>query len=613
MRQIPYRLNGDSVTINIVETPTDLVPFTEWVRKNPTFAFDTETTGLNLYDNTFKIRLAQFGNAHEAWVLPVERSVTAAYYAAKALEHAERVIIQNAMFDVPVVDRHWGVKIEDLYPRVTDTKIEAHLVDNRSAKWGGIGHSLEDLTRHYVSAEVADDVKGSMAAMAKRLKVTKGDLFTSISLADEEYLRYSGMDPVLTMRVHDALAPKVPHSARELIPFEHDVARICAQVSRTGYRVDREYSRKLSSKLKSTETREKKKALAFGVENVNSNAEVIVALEHLGWTTFGETEKGEKSVDKHTLAAAMESKDKDVAKLATAVSEAKRAGKWRETWVDTFLSTMDADGRCHPNINTLEARTGRMSITGIPAQTLPANDPLIRSCFVAEPGHVTLSTDFSSQELRVLAALSGDKRMLSAFHAGEDLHQVTADAAGVGRKAGKGTNFAVVFGGGWRAVHEQFGVSEEDAKTAVKAFWETYPGVKRYAERSTNQAKRLGFVTTPSGRRLHIDKDRPYSATNALVQSTARDVTCRALVRLDKAGWTPYMRLPIHDEVVFSVPADKAEWGAQQTNQLMQEEMSGLMISTESELAPVGEAGESWGSLYVDPDSNRKYTLEKAN
>src|SRR5699024_4175301 len=165
--------------------------------------------------------------------------------------------------------------------------------------------------------------------------------------------------------------------------------------------------------------------------------------------------------------------------------------------------------------------------------------------------------------------------------------------------------FSVVFGGGWRAVHTQFGVSEEDSKRAVDTFWKTYKGVERFAKESSNKARRAGYVTTASGRRLPIDKDRPYAATNALVQSTARDVTGRGLIRLDKAGITPFIRLPIHDEVVFSVPSEDEESAARMTNELMQEEMRGLMISTEAEAM-----GRSWGSLYESPDDNRKYVLE---
>src|SRR5690606_40817905 len=114
------------------------------------------------------------------------------------------------------------------------------------------------------------------------------------------------------------------------IEFEHEVQRVCTEASHHGYLLDMEYSRKLSSRLRSTETRQKNVALELGVENVNSNEQVIAAFKEHGWTEFGRTEKGAESVDKNVLAAAMESKDKTIAKLAKAVSEAKRTGKWRE-------------------------------------------------------------------------------------------------------------------------------------------------------------------------------------------------------------------------------------------------------------------------------------------
>lgn len=605
MRRLSYKIKDQPITINVVEDENDLDGFIEFIRRNPVVGFDTETTGVEIYSNNFKVRVAQFGNATESWVLPVERSAKMLWFAAKALEHVEHLVIQNASFDIPVVARHWGLDMRMLFGKTTDTKILAKLIDPRSTEVGGTGDSLEDLTKAYIDEATAEDVKALATREARKLRVTKGEYFTQVSIHDENYLLYAGMDPVLTYRLGSLLRPKVPPSARRLIEFEHELQRICSEVSHRGYLLDREYSRKLSSRLRSTETRQKNIALGLGVENVNSNEQVIAALKEHGWTEFGRTEKGAESVDKHVLSAAMASKDKDIARLARAVSEAKRAGKWRETWVDKFLATADADGYCHPSINTLQARTGRMSITGIPAQTLPAGEASIRHCFIAEEGHVTLSTDYRAQELRVLAALAGDQVMLDAFREGADLHQVTADAAGVGRQAGKGTNFSVVFGGGWRAVHTQFGVSEEDSKRAVDTFWKTYKGVERFAKEASNKARRAGYVTTASGRRLPIDKDRPYAATNALVQSTARDVTGRGLIRLDEAGVTPFIRLPIHDEVVFSVPSEDEESAARMTNELMQEEMNGLMISTEAEAM-----GRSWGSLYESPDDNRKYVLE---
>ena len=605
MRQLQYKLKTEPIRINIVETDDDLDGFIEFVRNNQTIAFDTETTGLLIYANTFKIRVAQFSNASESWVIPVERSVKWSWLAANALLRAKQLIIQNAAFDIPVVVRHWGLDMRELFEKTIDTKILAKLVDSRSVDAGGTGDSLEDLTAHYIDKTTAAEIKGLATAEAKRLKIKKDEYFTKVSIRDHNYLLYAGMDPILTYRLWKILGKLVPSSARQLIGFEHEVQRVCTEVSHRGYLLDLAYAKKLSSKLRATETRNVNVARSYGIENVNSDAEVIDALRYYGWFNIPVSEKGNESVNGDLLQALQGSGYKDLAKLGKAIQEATRARKWRNTWVDTFIHTADAEGYCHPSINTLQARTGRMSITGIPAQTLPAGEASIRLCFLAEEGHVSLSTDYQAQELRVLAALSQDPVMLDAFKRGLDLHQVTADAAGVTRKAGKGTNFAVVFGGGVNAIVTQFGVERTDAEKTYKAFKETYLGVAAYSRRLSNQAKRQGYIVTPSGRKLLIDPDRPYSATNAAVQSTARDVTCRGLLRLDKEGFTPYIRLPIHDEIVFSVPAEHEEYAARRTNELMQEEMAGLMISTEAEAM-----GRSWGSLYEDPDSNRKYVLD---
>ena len=234
-----------------------------------------------------------------------------------------------------------------------------------------------------------------------------------------------------------------------------------------------------------------------------------------------------------------------------------------------------------------------MSITGIPAQTLPASDSLVRSCFVAEPGHVIASVDYQTQELRVLAALSGDKTMIEAFEKDLDLHQMTADASGVSRKVGKMANFLTVYGGGPKTLADQAHVDFPTARRVLAGFAKTYPGVAAYSKRLADQATRSGHIVTPVGRRLPVDSSRAYSALNYMIQSSSRDVTCRALIRLHEAGFTPYLRLPIHDEIVASLPAEKALWGAREIGRLMAEQMGPVLIGTDGEIG-----GRSWGWLY---------------
>lgn len=242
-----------------------------------------------------------------------------------------------------------------------------------------------------------------------------------------------------------------------------------------------------------------------------------------------------------------------------------------------------------------------MSITGIPAQTLPSGDWMIRRCFVADLGHSMCSTDYAAQELRVLAALSGDATMIQAFKDGLDLHLMTAQAAWGAhivkadkeRDYAKTVNFGRVYGGGAKTVSEQTGLSFMEAKKVVEAFDRRYPGVKRHSDELMAQARGDGYITTPAGRVLYVDPERAYAAMNYEVQGTGRDVTARGLVRLHKAGYTPYIRLPIHDETLSSLPTDRAEWGGRQIAALMEETMGPVHIKAE---AKVG--GRSWGSLY---------------
>jgi len=601
------RVAGEPVTIHRVERPEDLDDFYEFARRNHrVLAVDSETTGVDIFSDGFRIRLIQFGNKDEAWVLPVEQGPVYAAAAKRVLRETGRLIFQNGMFDLQVFDRHLGVPMEELWPKVLDSKILAHLADPRGPEEGGIGQSLEKLTEHYIDPVVAEEVKGLMTKLAKEHKTTKAKIWSTIDLDHPEYNLYAGMDTILAARLVGKVGPLVPPVSRDLIAFEHRIAEICSYMERTGFLLDIEYTEDLSDELRHREDYYNTIARGFWDElweedppdfSVNATEKVADVLEARGVVIPGRTPTGRRRVDKSLL----EGLAKDGDEFALAVIEAKKARKWRTTWVDGFLDQMDSDGRCHASINALRARTARMSITGIPAQTLPSKDSLIRSCFIADPGESIVSVDYQAQELRVLAALSGDRTMIRAFLNGDDLHLLTARAAfgdhitkdSPERKYAKVVNFGRVYGGGARTVAEQTGLDLKTAKRVVDGFDAAYPEVKRYSNKLQTQAQRQGFITTPSGRRLPVDKERPYAALNYMVQSTSRDVTCRALVRLHEAGITPYLRLPIHDEILASVPTKSAEKAARKIARLMQEQMGPVEISTDAEVY-----GRSWGDGY---------------
>lgn len=598
MKRYVHKVAGDAVTVHRVETEADLAEFRDFIRRNlRVLAVDSEATGLDMYSDSFRVRLVQFGTPSEAYVVPVEHGGAFVADVVRALRGVDRLVFQNGMFDLQVFDRCFGVPMEQLWPKVTDTKILAHLVDPRGQEEGGIGHGLEALTGHYIDREIADNVKGLMTKLAKEHKTTKNKIWSVIDLDHPEYNLYAGFDTILAARLSRKLWPLVPAASRGLITFEHEVAEVCSYLERNGFLLDVEYTESLSKRLREDEERWTEEAAKLGVENVNSTEQVADGLEAMGVRIDERTPSGKRKVDKRLL----ERLDKEGNPLAAAVIQAKKSRKWRTTWVDGFLANRDSNDRCHANIQSLRARTARMSITGIPAQTLPSGDWMIRRCFLADEGHVMGSIDYQAQELRVLAALSKDKTMIQAFKDNADLHLMTARAAfgdhitkdDKERKYAKTVNFGRVYGGGAKTVAEQTGIDMATAKKVVEGFDNAYPGVARYSKQLQQQAMKTGYVTTPSGRRLPVDPDRAYAALNYMVQSTSRDVTCRGLVKLHKAGYTPYLRLPIHDEVVASLPAAKAEWGAQQIAGFMAEQMGDVFIGTDPE---VGK--RSWGSLY---------------
>lgn len=591
MLELCVKVGGRPVQINVVERPDDLPKFVEFVRANQRgLGFDTETTGLDWWSPDYLLRLAQFGTGDESWVLPVEAGPEMAAAAAGALRFLKRIFIHNASFDGLVVDRHLGVPIEEIWPKILDTKIVSHLVDPRGEAEGGTGHSLAALTSAYLDTGMGLRVKQSMTDIAKSLKTTKAKVWRAVPRDHPGYLTYAGLDPVLAYRLAVELAPRIPASAVSLVDFEHRVGRVCALMQRTGLLLDVDYTTNLAAALLAEETNAAARATELGCDNVNAPAAVAEALMARGVKLTKRTNSGQWAVSKHVLQPLADAGDD----LAAVVLVAKKTRKARITWVERFLTERSASGRCHAFINPLQARTGRMSISGIPAQTLPSGDSLIRSCFVAEPGHRIMSVDYAAQELRILAALSGDMTMTRAFAEGADLHQLTADASGVLRKVGKTVNFSYVYGGGAGLIASQAGIDYPTARRVINGFERAYPKVKLLSQRLASIARDQGYITTPTGRRLPVDATRPYAALNYLIQSTGRDVTCRGLVRLHDAGLTEFMRLPIHDEVLFSVPAQYAESAARRTVELMAEHLRGVDIATD---AQIGE--RSWGSLYT--------------
>jgi DNA polymerase-1 len=225
---------------------------------------------------------------------------------------------------------------------------------------------------------------------------------------------------------------------------------------------------------------------------------------------------------------------------------------------------------------------------------------MIRRCLLADPGNVWVSVDFQAVEMRVLAALANVERMKAAIIAGEDLHGFTAslvygpDYTPYHRKVAKAIGLGKVYGGGADHVSGQTGAPVADVRRAMAIYDQVYPEIKFASNRWQREARQHGLVTvSATGRHLPLDRERMYAVVNYQCQSAARDVLGQALIHMEEKGLLPFLRLPIHDEVLASVPKADAQEIAREIERCMTFDLKGVPIVAEAEIG-----GRSWGSLY---------------
>ncbi len=632
MRHYTFPLLGRDFPVTVPERPEDLSAFVEWAgRQTEPVAVDTETHGLEILSGDPEyVRLVQFGNREEAWNIPTELGEPFKEAARKAL----RMLIAGPGitghnfhgFDAPALHVHLGLSYDELCKNAVDTMLLSKLVDPRAVQEGGIGSSLKPLSDHYIDPNAAD-TQGDLTAVFRSLGLTKATGFSKIDLWHPIYQSYGAGDVILTARLRPKLEAELKRFGvpQRLVDYEHEVARICGHMQIRGFLLDPDYTRHLADELKEEEETNAAIVRSYGVEKLGSPAQIVEALLGMGESlimpgktaperTAGGAIKADKAVLCTLADTDLYGKRLHVRTpnpLAVAVIKAKRAAKWRSAYADNFLSTVDRNGRIHPGIRTMQARTGRMSVTNPAVQTLPSGDWKIRRAFLAEPGERIISVDFQAVELRVLAALAGVTRMKEAINAGRDLHSFTAelvfgpDFTPKHRKISKAIGFGVVYGGGANTIQRQTGAPMEEVKRAVAAYHRAYPEVRRAANKWQREAFANGMVTTSvTGRRLPLDRDRTYAVTNYQVQSAARDCLGQALINMDEAGLLPYLRLPVHDEVIASAPEREAEDIAREIGKCMTFNLFGVPIDSDPDVS-----GQSWGSLYMK-DHKDKYLPE---
>ncbi|KJL25005.1 DNA polymerase I, thermostable [Microbacterium oxydans] len=536
---------------------------------------------LDIYQPNTRLTHVALATEAGAWTLRVDlwRQVIRDY-----LGGGHRLVMHDAAYTMETLDRHLGVTIEQLAGATFDTRVFTHLLDPRSRNDGGSGHSLTEAVRHYLAP----------------------DALSTENVVEPDLL---GVRAHLTLSLFGKIAPMIHRlDLTALATKEHRLQAVVSTMARRGVRVDREYTQRLHTSLDEDAARWTIQAARYGVTSVQNPSQVASALLAMGEHLSERTESGALKVDKSVLLPLADLTEdnerierRDPNPLAEAVLHARRAQGWKESYTRPFLFQTDGEGRIHPSITTLAARTGRMSLSRPALQQLPSKGHLVRRCIIADPGNVILSLDYKQIEMRVLAALCGDERMLDAILGGQDLHDFTASLVfgesftSRQRDLSKQIGLGKVYGGSASTVSLQTGIPKTQVEPAMRKYDELFPGIKHYGKRLIADARRRDRfeVVNVHGRLLPLDMSRSFTATNYAVQSVARDILAESLIRLHDAGFGNNLLLPVHDEVVGQAPVADAAKTVLRMKEVMETDFMGVPILADAEVY-----GPSWGHGY---------------
>jgi DNA polymerase-1 len=408
--------------------------------------------------------------------------------------------------------------------------------------------------------------------------------FAELAVGDAARYCCAGCEVVLRLR--ESLRPDLEAHAvgRLLAEIEVPLVEVLTDMEWRGVLVDRtvlgEVARSLTATLASVE--QEIKAAAGTDFNINSTPQLrTILFDKLQLPVLKRTKTG-PSTDFEVLEQ-LAALGHDVPRL---LIEYREISKLKSTYVDALPGYISpATGRIHTSFNQAGASTGRLSSSDPNLQNIPirsARGEAVRRAFVAPPGALLLTADYSQIELRLLAHLSGDPAFVEAFAGGGDIHRQTAalifdvaegDVTGDMRARAKTINFATIYGQGSFSLSRQLGITQDEAKRFIAQYFERFAGVRAWLDRTIEEARERGYVETLFGRRRFIPeiRDRNFNirafaertATNSPLQGSAADLIKIAMLRLHHAlrqrGLRAGMVLQVHDELVLEVPEAERE------------------------------------------------------
>jgi DNA polymerase-1 len=561
-----------------VLTDAQLRAWLERVQAAALVSVDTETTSLEpmnaqLVGISLSVepgKAAYIPVAHGYAGAPAQLSVDQVLGALRAWmqDPARRKVGQNLKYDKHVL-ANYDVALNGIEH---DTLLQSYVLESHRA------HDMDDLALRHLDVKTItyDDVTGKGAS---RIPFEQVD----IARATE----YSGEDADVTLQLHHALYPQVERDAKLLHVYrdiEMPVMEVLFAMERNGVLLDtallEQQSRELGTRILELEQQVHQQAgQPFNLNSPKQLQEIL--FEKHGLPVKKKTPGGLPSTDEDVLQEL--ALDHPLPKL---ILEYRGVSKLKSTYTDKLPRMVNPrTGRVHTNYGQAVAVTGRLASNDPNLQNIPvrtAEGRRIREAFVAPPGSRIVSADYSQIELRIMAHLSQDAGLLQAFRAGQDVHRHTAseifgvDPAAVSseqRRYAKVINFGLIYGMSAFGLASQLGIERGAANQYMERYFQRYPGVKAYMERTRESARDLGYVETVFGRRLYLGEIKSgnparrqgaeRAAINAPMQGTAADLIKMAMIAVQ--GWISgsaigsRLIMQVHDELVLEVPEAELE------------------------------------------------------
>jgi DNA polymerase-1 len=581
---------ADDVDYEIVLTREQLEHWIERIHGAELTAFDTETTSLAYMDAEL-VGLSLCCSPQEAAYVPVAHRYPGApeqldrdFVLGKLrpwLEDAgQRKVGHHLKYDTHVLENH-GITFRGLEH---DTMLESYVLNSTATR-----HDMDSVAAKYLGVTTTkyEQVAGKGAKQIR---------FDEVEL--ERAGPYAAEDADISLRLHQTLWPSLEAETdlcRVYRDIEWPLIHVLQRMERAGVLVDADMlaqqSKELAEAMAATESAAYE--TAGGPFNLGSPKQLQeILFDRLELPILGKTPKGQPSTAESVLAELAEDFE-----LPALILEYRALSKLKSTYTDRLPREINAKtGRIHTSYHQAVAATGRLSSSDPNLQNIPirkAEGRRIRQAFIAPADHCLIAADYSQIELRIMAHLSGDDGLIAAFNDDQDIHRATAaEVFGVApgavdaeqRRSAKAINFGLIYGMSAYGLARQLGIERPEAQAYVDLYFERYPGVKAYMERTRELAREQGFVSTVFGRRLYLPdinagnvQRRQYaerSAINAPMQGTAADIIKRAMLEVEReieSGTLPgRLIMQVHDELVLEVAADAAESASAQLVDIMQ-------------------------------------------